>query len=163
MRALKAFTILEVLIVVLLTALIVLMAMSVIQIVHQQFSSYAEDHHQSERLRAFQVLLETDFLQSEYAMIYGDALEFQHHNHQVNYQFEPDFIVRTLIKKTLQRDTFYLLTRYQRAFFEQQVLEKGWIDHLIIELYHEGEQWPMAFRKKYSAFDLMKKECANKN
>jgi len=126
MKVLKAFTILEVLIVVLLTALIVLMSMSVIQIVNQQFTDYAEDHRQSERLRLFQVLLEADFLNSEYAMVYEDALEFQHHNHQVNYQFEPDFIIRTLIKKTVHRDTFYLLTRQKRALFQKELRDKGW-------------------------------------
>lgn len=159
----KAFTILEVMIVTLLTAVIVLTAMSVMQIVNQQFADYELEHRKALRLSEFQMLLETDFLLSQDVQAAGDAFEFQHSDHQVIYQIEPDFIVRTIMQKNIQRDTFYLIVRKVQSFFKQNIRETGGIDFLTLELYVDGNLLPMAFRKKYSAFDLMKMNYADKN
>ncbi|MEM8909620.1 MAG: hypothetical protein AAGD05_17360 [Bacteroidota bacterium] len=163
MKPWKAFTILELLVVVLLTSLIVLMAMSILQIIQQQYTDFEAEHRDALSLNEFQVLLRTDFIQSDYVQMDDYHLAIQYPTHQVHYQMAPDFIIRTIMHQYERRDTFLLQVEQLTASFQGQPQTNGWLDFLSMTLVVEGERLPLAFRKQYSALDLMKLNYANQN
>ncbi len=122
-QKIKAFTLGEMLVVLLLTTLIVGAAFSVLQLVQGQMQSIATNYEKQTRVNLLQQSLWLDFNRCE--AVWYDAsqqqLFFKNENETVTYQWVATKILR-------ETDTFYIKTKEFQVFFQGDPVPQGEID-----------------------------------
>lgn len=124
-KELPAFTVNEMLVVLLLTTIVVGMAFAVLQLVQQQMHGIDRNYEQSTELNLLRQSLWVDFNQSD-GIWYDDqanTLLFTNEINEVTYQLLEDRIVK-------DRDTFQIALKGQAFFFRGITKAQGEIDAL---------------------------------
>ena len=157
-KKIKAFTIIELVVVMILTAIIVGIVYSAYSIVGNQYSSYKKISVQNSRVALLSMLLSKDFTTAHYIKNGNEELFFyDKEDNIIRYGFDENYITRSGNSIT---DTFPVNTlNIEMKFLNQeQIIPNGLVDELYFESLIFKKQQLFHFKKQYGADVLMANE-----
>lgn len=130
-KKIKAFTLHEMLVVLLITALVVGMAYSVLRLVQIQMNGISSNYEQTTEVRLLKQRLWIDFNLNDRIWYNAANRELLLSNEikEVTYQFQKELVLKG-------RDTFHVKTKKLLPYFEAGTIKEGEIDAL--DLFIEG-------------------------
>ena len=139
----NAFTITEVLVVIVVSAIVVGMALSVLNLVQQNFYSIRENFRNTTNLQLMQQRIAVDFNRYHTTRINSSGDEFIMKNSidSIKYEFREKFLIRNL-------DTMPLTINQISFFHKGKEVESGKID--AVKLYTGNENSGYIFIAKYN-------------
>jgi len=160
-RRVKAFTIMEVVIAMLLAAIVIAITYTVYTIVVKSYGSYNIKHGNMAALVRLDELLRKDFEKAEIISKTETGLSCSSGEREVIYEFATDGIVRT----SGITDTFKVHIQTANYFFEQVPVgdpasgtEESRIDELKLELLFEENTISNNYTKNYSSANLIQRK-----
>lgn len=132
----KAFTLSEMIIVLLITVIVVGLAFSVLNLVQKQMGGMSENYQHNTRLNLLQQALWIDF--GTYANINYDqnsnVLRFTNELKYIDYIFENEWIIR-------EKDTFHLKLANRQFYFDGTETTTGSVDAIkLITMPEKGDK-----------------------
>lgn len=152
-----AFTIVELIAVMLLSGLIFSMALLVIQIMQQQNSHQEMEHQEVLKIEQLSSLLQKDAYQATSILVEGKQVFFDYKTHSITYQFNEQDVWRSIIETSIHTDTFALPTLLLEATWEDQPIEVGLLNKLKWQSHFFEQLFELNIQKKYdhkTLFDL---------
>ena len=149
-KKIKAFTISEMIVALLITTIVIGMSFSVLNLVQRQMSGIENNYEYNTRLNLLRQTLWIDFNTHELVR-YDDkaaTLTFYNELSTVQYQIDESFVVK-------QKDTFQIQWTGQRFFFEHLEVESGEIDALQFDTGQEHGNQGIFVYKNNSATTYM--------
>jgi len=146
-----AFTLSEMLVVLILTAIVVGLAFSVLSLVQRHMSSIQNNFQQTTELNKLETALSIDF--NRYNTIKYNAIEnqitFSSEIDSIQYTFTKEYIVKTL-------DTFKVQLDNKTLFFNGDEIQEGTIDAFKLETSKAFQSQKLFFYKDNDATTFMK-------
>lgn len=155
---LKAFTLLELLVVMVLSMILTTIAFNAYLIMQRQYVSYKNRQHKILDVQVLSTLLVKDVQSEGLLKKDGQQLIFYQPSHDVVYEFEENKILRsqqTLIKNV---DTFFFEYKRLSPYFQSKIVDNGLIDSLVLSVDFWGTNQQLIFKKNYSSMELIKGE-----
>jgi len=124
----RAFTLSEMVVVLILTSVLVGLAFSVLSLVHKHITSIQNNFNKNTELDMLQQTLWLDFnrySKIEYNAI-EDQLKFSNEMDSLRYQFHETYIVR-------DQDTLQVQLYGKTVFFDGSIVETGYVDAIRLE------------------------------
>jgi len=156
----KAFTILEVTITMLIAALVIGITYTAYMIVFKSYASFNHKHDDMAVLLTVDHLLKRDFEQAETIEKDATGVTIKRNDKLIKYEFQPDFIVRN----DSRIDTFKVKMQDVILSFEnvpvtqmQETAEQNRIDELGFSLIYQDTKIPCHYAKTYSSVNLIKR------
>lgn len=124
----QAFTLSEMIVVIILTSIVVGMAFSVLSLVQKHMQGIQDNFNKNTQMNKLEQSLWIDF--NRYSKIHYDeldeALVFKSEIDSTSYRFTQDYIIKDL-------DTFYIPIMNKMFFFDGKQTSKGQIDAIKLE------------------------------
>ncbi|HET6243888.1 MAG: prepilin-type N-terminal cleavage/methylation domain-containing protein [Bacteroidetes bacterium] len=160
-KKVKAFTIIELVVVMILTSIVVGIVYSSYSIVGNQFYMYKKTGIQNSQVALLKMLLNKDFTTSQTIKKGNNELFFYQENNLILYGFGENFITRN---SNAVKDTFAISPiNIDTRFLNQVILNNN---DIVDELYFEAEifkqQQVFQFKKQYAADVLIENESEQK-
>ena len=156
----KAFTILEVTITMLITALLIGITYTSYSIIVKSYHSFTAKNEELAVLATLDHLLKRDFEQAEAVFKNQDGIVLLSDSKTLKYEFKPDYIIRSGIRI----DTFKMQTQDVNSMFEnvplnevQETEEQNRVDELSFILIFQNEKIPYHYYKLYSSVNLIQR------
>ncbi len=156
----KAFTILELTITMLVTALVIGITYTSYLIVFKSYTSFNTKNNELAVLVNLDHVLKRDFEKAEIVLKDTDGIALTIGENYIKYEFKPDFVVRHTIKK----DTFKVQTQYVNFAFEnvaindvKNTVEQNRIDELGFTIVLRNENFSYHYHKQYSSANLIQR------
>jgi len=158
----KAFTIMEVTVVMLIASVVIGMAYTVYSIVVQSHGAFKTKNDNLAVVVRLDELFKKDFAHANMILKDEKGIIFKNQEQLVSYQIEPSYIVRTagII------DTFKVSTQQLITTFEEQPVtdvsteeEQNRIDDIELTLLFENEKIPYHYHKQYSSVNLIQRKA----
>jgi len=156
----KAFTILEVTITMLITGLLIGITYTSYSIVVQSYKAFSVKNDEIAVLVTLDHLLKRDFDKAEIIYKTQDGLMFKQDNQIVNYEFMPDYILRSSARiDTFKVQTQAIITTFVNMPINevQETEEQNRVDGLGFTIIYKTEQIPYLYHKQYSSVTLMQR------
>jgi len=157
-KRVKAFTILEVTITMLIAAVLIGFTYMAYSIVVKSYGSFSQKSQDMAVLIRLDEWLKKDFGHAEIIQKDTAGIVFNSTEHHVKYLFDPDFIVRT----EFRTDTFKIKTEAITTAFEDQPVsdfssneEQNRLDDLILVILFRDEKISYHYHKQYSSANLI--------
>jgi len=161
MKKLKAFTILELLVAMVISSLVIGASYFTYDIVYRQFLNFKNVDRNVLDALTFRNVLNNDIAAGEFVYKASDGIHIvDFESVEYNYSFRDDLIIRNV---GTARDTFHLRTgevKYNEI--EGASIAKRLLDKLEIVIIVNDAQNTLSFHKQYGADLLMLAEGANK-
>lgn len=157
-KKVKAFTIIELVVVMILTAIIVGIVYSAYSIVGNQYYVYKKTGTQNSQVALLSMLLNKDFTSSHFIKYGNDELFFySKEDNFIHYVFEENYITRNSNSVT---DTFPInpLNIQMKFLQELQLVHNSLVDELYFEAVIFNQQQLFHFKKQYAADVLMENQ-----
>jgi len=155
MTKVKAFTVMELLVVAILSVLIAGSAFSVIRILNQQYNDYENDHRISAEIDELYSWMQWDCYSANRMKIQDGSLVFEYPAKDILYKIEKGGISRVLsplnkilLKNSLQHSTII-------TFLKKEEKEEGLVDYVQLNFLLFGKKTQLTLRKQYSAKELI--------
>ena len=154
MDKLKAFTLLEMMVVMILMALITGITFYAYEIISKQYYSYQQSMDQNNQLLLFEKTLMQDISKSEYLEKTSEGFQCVFPATIVKYGFAGDYVLRTITVP----DTFFVRTENDSAsFFNKTMLSIGdVVQKLSFTAFVKEDTLNYVYTKAYGADVLMK-------
>ncbi|HAL80964.1 MAG TPA: hypothetical protein DCO83_01020 [Mucilaginibacter sp.] len=156
----KAFTIMEVTITMLITGLIIGITYTSYSIVIKSYHSFTIKNDNMAVLVGLDHVLKRDFDRADSILKDSAGITIKKNDVSIKYIFMPDFIVRNSVRN----DTFKVQTQDVITTFEnitniemQATAEQNRIDGLDFTLMFQNEKIPCHYRKLYSSENLIER------
>jgi prepilin-type N-terminal cleavage/methylation domain-containing protein len=157
----KAFTLLEVVVSMIIAALVITIAYTAYQIIHRSYATYQLKNTQMAMLLRLDELLQKDFSRSMLISRTADGLAFTDSSSVIRYTFTAGAVVR----EGISIDTFRVITQNINLQFESKTLtafpaeepESDRIDELSFNGLYADEIIPYHYHKQYSSENLIEK------
>lgn len=155
MKKVAAFTVMELLVVAILSLLIAATAFTAISILNKQYRSYETDNRRSAAFNEIYSWLQWDCNNSTRMKIDNEHLVFEYADKTISYHFTQDSIKRWLVSenKLLLQNTIKHKNLY--TSFRNEQKEMGLIDHFQIDLNLFDKPTQLILSKEYSAKELI--------
>lgn len=155
MKKLKAFTLVELLVTMLISSIVIGICYTSYQIVSKQFNDYKALNEKTVEVMLLNELIEKDFLQADSVMKDNMNVVCFNNNNQITYNFNNNRILR---KQTEVQDTFFIQSENVQLKFDDKIAEnyQSLIDELSFEAKVIGEQEHFIYRKTYAADVLIR-------
>ncbi|SES20214.1 hypothetical protein [Pedobacter rhizosphaerae] len=152
----KAYTLLEVTIAMLLSAICISVCFTAYGLMNDYYSVFRKKNKATDTALTLKHVLDKDFLKARYVLKTPNGLSLQQDSLEISYQFDPHVVLRKF--SDLPADSFPLDTQDLLCAFEQQdVVEADTIDLLQFKVaIGDGVKVPYQINKVYSAQDLLK-------
>lgn len=149
---LKAFTLMEISMVMLLSALVIGIAYRCLDILTNQYRSFTQKNAYITQLSILDGLLSRDFVKSDTVFTTGNGIRCCSPGKTIVYMMQPDCIIRT----DILRDTFFA-AQEAHFFFKDEKLNfpAGMIDKLVIQFGKDQNSFTTSYTKYYAADVLM--------
>ncbi len=150
----KAYTLFEVTIAMLLSAICIAICYSAYGIIAKYYVGFQQKNQTADAVLTLRHVLEKDFLKSNIVLKNEEGLEMQQDSSKIYYIFNPDAVLRKIDE--LHTDTFKLKPIEVGCFFEgREVLEPDTIDELRFKMdLAQHVLVPIQLNKTYSAQNL---------
>lgn len=134
-RKIKAFTLSEMIVVIVVTAIVVGLAFSVLNLVQTQMKSMAQHYAGSTQWQLLEQSLWIDFHRYRRITYHDEAqeLRLQHELDSVSYVFYADKVVKG-------RDTFFISVKTKALYHRGQPVQEGPVDALRLQPENYGEE-----------------------
>ncbi|WP_367390191.1 type II secretion system protein J [Lewinella sp. LCG006] len=152
MKRLAGFTLLEMMVVLTLTAVIVSLSFSGLRLIQLQFDQFKDQQAKVEDARRSVTLLKWDFARSQYIVRQGASLTFLNQQDSIRYTFLPSLLIRQ--NGMQHQDSFTVNLIIQASSFDQQQGE-GLIDQVRMVVGLTDFAKTVNLNKTYSAYDLI--------
>jgi len=158
---LPAFTILELLVGMTLTAILVTASMYAFELIQKQYRLQSRMQDRLDIQANFKARILLDLEKAQSIKRRDKTLLFKNDKSQINYQWATDFITRKNDLSPIAPDTFWIKSTIQESQFQYQIVGSGYIDRCIldIELFETIEQWQ--FQKHYTTKETYNLESLN--
>lgn len=152
-RTIKAFTLIEVLIVFIITSTVILLAMWSYMNVMSYLKSYNQNENINQELALFLDYFNKDMDKAKELLDTRDALQLNYYNQDpIFYEFYNNFVLR---EQYSYQDTFWVnINTYDYKFEE---LNEDWVSEIFLEINVSGVNYPLYFYKNYSNQQLFEK------
>lgn len=158
---LKAFTIMEMTVTMLIAAILMGITYTAFIIINKSYSSFNIKNKDMAELEQLDELLRKDFDRAEIIQKDQNGISFKKADLTlIKYEFNPDYIVRT----SGRVDTFKFKTEELSTSFEGQAMnetreseEENRLDELDISLLFQNEKIPYHYYKQYSSVNLIQR------
>ena len=153
-RRLKAYTLTEMIVVMLLTAVVIGMAYSVFQIISKSYTSFNRKNEKVNDAERLEHWLGRDLQRADACLNEKDGLKLLIGLDTVGYTFKDSVVTRT----SLRIDSFRVYTANLTLTFGGQMLDPKTeqpVDQVSFELNLEKQRIPEVFYKLYSAEQLI--------
>jgi len=152
----NAYTLMEVTIAMLLSAIVLSICFAAFTIIGGYFSSFHKQAESKDFALSLLHGLERDLLKSRIVLKEGDGITMMEDSIQKRYLFKDSSIIRVV--ENLKADTFYYKIRAVNLLFENtEVVPSDTIDNISFDLFlGKSDIIHYEFTKHYSAFDLYK-------
>jgi Tfp pilus assembly protein PilE len=159
-KQVKAFTIMEITVVMLISAIVIGIAYTAFNIINQSYHSFQQKNEDIAVLVRLDELLRKDFARANTVSKTTNGIFVKIGTDSVSYEFESDFTVRT----SSITDTFKLNAQDVVTSFEagpitaiNPVTEQNRIDELDFSILFENEKIPYSYHKQYSSANLIER------
>jgi len=156
----KAFTIMEVTITMMIAAILMGITYTAYSIVSRSYLSFNTKNKDMAELEQLDGLLKKDFDRAEIILKETDGISIKHTDRTVSYQFNPDYIIRTAgITDTFKIKTGEITTSFEgRPVNEANASqEQNRLDQLDLNLLFQNEKIPYHYYKQYSSVNLIQR------
>ncbi|KAA3633734.1 MAG: hypothetical protein DWQ02_12640 [Bacteroidetes bacterium] len=157
-KRLQGFTIVELLVVLILSIIIVSAGFYALRLIQGQFHLFRQTTNEVTEYRSFAHQLKAQTLNSKYVEVEPQRLFFLNDQHEVIYEFQDEFVLRSSDTLEIEIDTFFVKSHISFSSLKSVETEEGLIDYFQIILDMKGEIQSTAFSKQYSAVDLINYE-----
>ena len=159
-QRIKAFTILEVTITMLIVGLLIGITYTSYSIIIQSYHSFTSKNDDMAILVTLDHLLKRDFTRAETITKTPNGINLTWAGNVVDYKFTADFVIRSATRI----DTFKVLTRAVNTTFENLPIseitdtdEQSRLDQLDFTLIFQNEKIPYHYHKLYSSVNLIQR------
>lgn len=156
----KAFTIMEVSITMLLAAILIGITYTAYSIVSKSYLSFNAKNGEMATLERLDELLKKDFRNAEIVQKDSGGIAFQSPDYSIRYEFDPAYILRI----STITDTFRVSTENINTTFEGQAVnevnpsgELNRLDELQFDLLYQNKKIPYHYFKQYSSSNLIQR------
>ena len=156
----KAFTLLEVAITMLITALLIGIAYTSYGIIVKSYRSFVTKNDDMQELVSLDHALARDVDKAEIITKDNDGIILKNAQTSIKYSFSPNLIIR----ESLRADTFNVQVQDLQTSFEhsrimevEETEEQNRIDELSFTLLFQNEKIPYHYGKRYSAANLIQR------
>ena len=153
---LKAFTIIELLVVLALSTIVIFIGWNVHFLISGQFRDYRISKDQYLEVKSLQASLAFDINQANYIVKKENGIEFKFETSSIEYAFKRETVTKTKNDQEESNYIFDLEVISFQGFFEQLPKQNGLIDKLILNIQMMEQQFNYFYYKNYSSEDLMK-------
>ena len=154
----KAFTIMEITVAMLISAIVIGLAYTCFNIIYQQYHAFHERQSELMKIDQLNKVLQEDFDRAETILQNDDDIIIKNKDSQLSYRIQPEYILR--ISNTT--DTFKVNTQEVTRYFEGRHLteqsdlpEDNRMDELSFTIIYHEEKIPYYYTKQYSSQDLI--------
>lgn len=158
---LAAFTMVELIAVMVLSGLIFSMAMLVINIMQTQGRHQEEQHEEVLGVEQLSSLLEKDAYISNTIWVENEQLFFEYDNHSITYHFNDKNICRSMVTTSIHTDTFLLPSLSFQASWQLQDIQTGRVDAIELQTKFFGQDFTIFIQKKYDYKTLLIEEISS--
>jgi type II secretory pathway component PulJ len=156
----KAFTIMEVTVAMILAAMVIGITYTAFNIVNQLYSAFNKKNVSMAVLTRLDELLKKDFAGADIVALTQNGIVCKISGQAITYQLDTGFVVRT----STIIDTFKVSTQNITTLFENQpvnavspVAEQNRVDELQFIITFQDEKIPYHYHKDYSAANLIER------
>jgi type II secretory pathway component PulJ len=157
-RRVKAFTIMEITVAMLISALVIGLAYTCFTIIYQQYHIYNSKQTELMEVDQLNKVLQSDFDKAEMIMQDNDDIVIKNKNGQLSYRIMPAYVLR-IANAT---DTFKVSMQDVTRYFEGKPLtnqsdlpEGNRMDELSFTIIYHNEKIPYYYIKQYSSQNLI--------
>lgn len=154
----KAFTILEVTIAMLIAGVLIAITYTSYSIIVKSYGSFTHKNQDMAQLVRLDEWLKKDFAHAEIVQKDSAGIVLNSADRHIKYKFDPDFIVRIEIRT----DTFKVKPETVITSFEDQPVnelptteELNRLDDLQLDILFQDEKIPYHYHKQYSSANLI--------
>jgi len=155
MKKFPAYTIVELMVVCILTSLVVIIAMQCIRLINEQYRVYETQQELYQEIGAFNYLLRRDNLGAHRIIRNTEKLTFVMDTMTIQYNLNKNFIIRKPLLQYIRPDTFRIGITSINTFFKKEPVSRGLIDYLDLGLFFDEIDLKISLQKQYSAAELM--------
>lgn len=156
----KAFTLMEVTITMLIAAVAISITYTAYRIVSHSYLDYKKKQDKMADIMVADKLLKKDFLSALRITRSDRGLVMEQAEGKINYVFFEDFMVRNQF--ALSTDTFKMTLKETSYWFENEEKDVGeLLDEFDLSIQSEGQSIPLKYRKQYSSQDLFDNYASN--
>lgn len=159
----KAFTVLEMTIAMLLASIVIGMTYAIYSIVANSYNSFNVKNDKMAEILRVDELLKKDFLSADIILKNESGFLVKRAEQLTNYEIQPDFIIRS----SIAIDTFKVKTDSLNMSFQTIPLievgekdEQNRINDIKFFILHENQKIPYNYHKQYSAVNLIQRPNA---
>jgi len=159
-KRLKAFTIMEITVVMLISAIVIGIAYTAFNIINQSYRSFQQKNEHMAELVRLDELLRKDFNRATMISKTTSGIFLKASTDSVTYDFEPNFTVRTsTITDTFKLDVQDILTNFEASPVTvlNPIAEQNRIDELDFSILFENEKIQYNYHKQYSSANLIER------
>ncbi|MDR3678550.1 MAG: hypothetical protein P4L41_01210 [Flavipsychrobacter sp.] len=161
-KRVKAFTILEVTITMLVAALVMGITYSAYSIIIKSYGAFNKKNQDMAVVVRLDEWLKKDFFRADIVLKDTAGIALNSADRRIKYRFDPDFIVRIEIRA----DTFKVKTDSLVTSFEDLPVnefgstdEQNRLDDLYLVILFQGEKIPYHYHKLYSSVNLINRNA----
>ena len=161
-KKIPGFTIMEVTIAMLLSALVIGISYTVFSLVTRSYRTYQLKHQEMAIVLRLDELLQMDFSRAEVILKDTDGIALKNSNRVIKYIFYPDYVLR----RGITVDTFRVKTDSITMSFENKTLddlkdieEDNRMDELAMLVSLQKEKIPYYYHKIYSSVNLINRKA----
>lgn len=161
MHKLKAFTLMELLVGMIISSIVIAFAYSAYSLIYKQYVSYRSVKSKVIETMQLHTVMSNDFNNSEYSTFDSNKLKLNTTNNTLTYNFIDSLIIR--IDNELS-DTFKLVARtiQVKPVFNDVISNDTLINNIQFDVFVFDNTEHFTFTKKYTAQTLMNYEMQNK-
>lgn len=153
MKKVKGFTLMELLVGMVISALVISFGYQAFHLIGKQFSSYRSAKKELNERELFQSVFSRDLASSYTARKIQNQIDLALDSSRIEYKFEDEFILRNT---NLSKDTFYLPVREMSTGAADFDLTDTLIRMIKLRLLVNQEEQFLEFRKEYDSKTLIK-------
>lgn len=147
----RSFTLSELLVVMIITAIVVGLAFSVLNLVQKQVRGIEKNFEKTTELALFEQRLWQDFNQHNLITYSTDKIILQSDIDTVFYAFKPEFVLR-------DNDTIRAKVQVEKLYYEGQQVKAGYIDGILISGEDELPKYSIFVSSKMDGAHYMNKD-----
>ena len=156
----KAFTIMEMTVAMLIASIVIAITYTIYTIVVGSYTSFNYKNNNMAVVMRVNELLKKDFAHADMILKNQNGFLFRSMDKTINYEIQPDFIVRTgSTIDTLKVRTDSLITNFEgNAVYEiSDDEERNRVDDIGFIILYENEKIPYNYHKQYSSVNLIQR------
>jgi hypothetical protein len=161
-KRVKAFTILEVTITMLVAALVMGINYSVYSIIIKSYGIFNKKNEDMAVVVRLDEWLKKDFSRADIVLKDTAGIALNTADRHIKYRFDPDFIVRVEIRSdTFRVKTDSLVTSFESLPINENgpAAEQNRLDDLDLVILFQGEKIPYHYHKQYSSANLINRNA----